>query len=256
MTRLAGPLAAAVLLAITLATYGRRVPSAPFPVPVFPVATVVFITAGSVVVAYVAWRAYLASGVTSTLFVGSGSLVFGLTALAASLMAGRGGSNPATTAFILGALAASGLHGACAVSRHFPPGRSRGSQAAAVSTAVLSLAIVALVLESSVAGNLPAFFVGVTGMTLTGKVVLGVALAVYAAVALAMGTAGRPAVLYWYSWALGITAVGLLGLLASAWVFLDLVFWAGRIALCVGGVFLVMSVQATEGEDETGGPGV
>ncbi len=255
MPRLVGAASASALLVLTALSYRVRVKAAPFPVPVIPVLTILFITSGSIIVSYIAARAYTRESLPSMLFVGSGALVFGSASLVAALMAGTQGSNASTTIFIVGAFASSGLHAACAASRLFTVKEHEGSRVVVSSAVALSLVLVAAVSAAAVRGVLPTFLGPGVGTTLLARVLLVASIATFGLASLLISLYSESVILYWYSWALALTSVGLIGILLSNWAFQAVVFWVGRTGLCLGGVFLVLSVLAAEGEGGGEGDG-
>jgi hypothetical protein len=219
-------------------------------VPIFILLTIVFITSGSIVVSYVAAKAYLKEGLPAMLFLGSGSLIFGSTSLIAAVAAlsvGQAGSNPGTTIFIIGALVSSALHLLCVESRSLGTTRRAGSRPLAVLTFVAVLLLTASVIVAAFDGLLPAFLVPGVGASAVAKGVLSVAIVMLALASARIAvSSSRSSVLYWYSSALAMTTVGLLGILLSNWTFQALVFSVGRLALCVGGAYLILSVRSAE----------
>jgi len=245
--RLVGPASVAAFIALTGVAYGLKIDANPLPVPIFPVLTIVFITSGSMIVTYIAARAYLTRGVPAMLLLGSVSFIFGSTSLVAALSAGPEGSNPATTIFVVGAVLSSALHLSCAVSRFFRSPDGGGSRSVVISSIAAALLLASSVAVVAFQGALPTFLVPDGGMSAIARGLLAVAVATFGLASLLIASSwSRSNVLYWYSSALAMTAVGLAGVLLSDWVFEAAVFWVGRIALCLGGAFLVWSVRAAE----------
>jgi len=245
--RLVGAVLVAILAVLTVLTYGLRIEAAPLPIPLFPVLTIVFITSGSIIVSYVSTRAYLKEGLPTMLFLGSATLTFGVAALVAALMSGTAGSNSSTTLFILAALVSAFLHLSCGISRFAQTREHPGSRAVALSVIALSLAFVAAIALLANQADLPTLLNPGYGTTIIAKTLLGIAIATYLGASLLIGVSSTSPILYWYSWALAALATGLFGLYLSDWVFMSVVFWTGRIAICVGGVFMVLSVLSAEG---------
>ncbi len=228
-------------------SYEAKLTASPLPVPVFPVLTIVFITSGSVIVSYVSVRAYVKEGLPSMLFLGSGSLVFGVAALVAALLAGNSGSNISTLVFILAAVCSAVLHLSCAASRFFHQSERRGSGLAALGVMALSVLLVGAIVLAAGQGVLPRFLNPGAGATSAAKTVLGGAIAIFGLAAVLIGLRSTSSILYWYSWSLATIAVGLFALLLSDWQFDAVVFWVGRIGICLGGILMVMSVLSAEG---------
>jgi hypothetical protein len=245
--RVTGAASVALFTALTAAAYGLRLTATPLPFPIFPVLTIAFITCGSLFVSYIAAKAYVRQSLVGMLFLMAGALAFGCSSLLAALSAGRTGTNLATTIFIIGALVSSSSHLLCSVSRFMRrPGRS-GARSVVVLTVAIVLSLVAIVSIAASDGLLPAFLAQGSGMTTAARALLLVTIAAFGVAALVVGATYRGSpVLYWYSCALAMTAVGLSGIYLSNWTFEDDVFWIGRVALCVGGLFLVLSVLSAE----------
>jgi hypothetical protein len=246
--RLVGAASVLVFIVLTGVSYSQRLEATPLPLPVFPALTILFITSGSITVAYIAARAYTKRGAPAMLLLGSGSLIFGSTSLVAALAAGQEGSNPATTIFIVGALLSSVSHLSCATSRYFHSTDRGGSGRVAILTVIAVLLLVASLSVVAFLGALPPFLIQGAGTTAIAKGLLATAIAAFGLSSLLIAVASsRTEILLWYSCALAMTAVGLVGVLLSDWIFETVVFWVGRIALCLGGAFLVLSVRSAEG---------
>lgn len=233
---------------MTLATRDVMLHRDPLPIPVFPILTIITITSGSVIVSYIAARAYVAEGLPSMLLLGSASLVFGTAALIAPLLTGESGSNPSCTVLVVGCGVSSALHLGCAGSRFSRHEERRASKALTALVLLLSVLVVGAVTAGSLGGFTPLFFTPDGGATLLARSVLGLAVVGFAVASLMIGPTSKSSILYWYSWALAATAMGLFGMLLADWRFDAFVFWVGRLGLCAGGIFMVMSVFSAEGE--------
>lgn len=219
--------------------------------PVYLILTVLFITSGSILVAYVSGRAYLRRRLPSMLFLGAAALTFGLTSLVASISnlmsSGKAGTNGAATVFIIGVSLSAIAHLASVGSRR----SGDRSRPGAPKTVAVEFALVAIAVLATTAvafsGMLPTFFVPGGGATPVAQSFLVLAIL---GMAFAAGVVVRPSltspVLGWYCSALGVTAVGLTGILLSDWIFEDADFIIGRTALSVAGLFLILSLRSAE----------
>lgn len=250
MPRPTGLVTVLLFVFLILAAYALDLRVNPLPVPIFVVLTILFITSGSVALAYVAALAYVRTGVVNMLLLGSGSLLFGSTSFVASLyafMAGIKGSDDATSIFVLGAVVSAALHLSCVATRTGSKEDRRGSVTLATLSGVCAVLVAFGIILATSADVLPVFLVPGSGMTTVARIVLGVATAGFGIAAIIIApSASRSGVLYWYCSALAVTAVGLAGLLLSDWVFTSIVFLLGRLALCLAGAYLVLSVRAAE----------
>jgi hypothetical protein len=246
--RYIGALSVVILLLVVAALYALR----PEPLAslglVFPILTIVFITSCSLVVTYVAVKAYSSEGLLSVLLLGCGALVFGCTSLLAAMFLGSQGQNFSATIFATGAAVSGTFHLTCAslTYRGDSPKPSRGRQAFPLVS--LASLLVVLIVVVAIAGVLPAFYAGV-GTTALDRVVLGfasIAFASSAAVMLAVFSSSRSEVLMWYSLALAATAAGLVGIALSNGDLDALPMRAGWATLYLGGVLLATSVFSAE----------
>ena len=249
MQRFVGAVSVTVLALVVVALFALK----PEPVVtlglVFPILTSLFITASSVVVAYVSVKAYSREGLFGVLFLGCGALVFGCTTLLAAMFLGSEGRNFSATVLATGAMLSAVFHLLCAslTYRGCPPRPGRGGQALLwVSLASLS---VVLILGAAVGGVLPAFYALGVGSTVLDQVVLGaaaIAFASSAAVIFVVFSSSRSAVLFWYALALAATAAGLVGVAFSDGDISAVPMRAGWATLYLGGVLLATSVFSAE----------
>ena len=222
----------------------------PLPVPLYMILTIVFITSGSIIVSFLALRAYLKERRPSILFVGSGSLVFGLTSMVAgfaAVTAGLNGSNPATTIFVVGACLSSASHLMGVGLRPIGTKRRPGGAPVVILTLAAVLGLTLIVIVAAFEGWFPTFLIPGEGITPVAMGLLAVAItALGLASFLIVVSSSMSVVLYWYTYALATTAVGLLGTLLSNWIFEAPDFLVGRTTLCLAGAFMVMSVKSAE----------
>lgn len=250
MLKLVGPASVSFFTFLTVFSYAIRVKVSPLPVPIYLILTIIFITSGSMLVSYLSARAYLKERRPSILFVGSGALIFGLTSLVAGLSAlpaGLRGSNPATTIFIVGACLSSASH-LIGVGLRPLGARQRGGPRSVVTATIAANIMVSLfVVGAALEGLFPTFLIPGYGLTPIATGLLAIAITALGLASLFLVvSSSMSGVVYWYAYALAMTAVGYLGLLLSDWFFEAFDFAVGRTALCLAGAFLVMSVRAAE----------
>ncbi|HVC26814.1 MAG TPA: hypothetical protein VND40_01510 [Nitrososphaerales archaeon] len=249
MHRFVGTLSIIVLLLFVAVLYALK----PEPILaaelIFPILTIVFITSSSVVVTYVAVKAYSRERMLSVLFLGCGALVFGCTTLLAALFLGSEGQNFSATVLAMGAVVSGAFHCLCASLTYLggapKPGRGRADT---LWVPFSSMAVV-LIVVAAVGGVLPAFYAAGSGTTMLDRVALGAAAVGFgssAAVIFAVFSSTRSVVLYWYSLALAATAVGLVGVVVSNGDMSALAMRAGWATMYLGGILLVTSVLSAE----------
>ncbi len=248
MPRLLGAASASVFAVLVLVSYAAGLRLTPLPIPAYILVTILFITSTSAVVSFVAARAYMKQRLPSLLFLGSGSLFFGSTSFIAAVVGlpeGTRGSNVAVTVFVVGAALSAVFYLASAGSR---PLGGRGGRGAISTVALFFGAVLALAVAlafASFRGELPAFLVPGSGTTPLAKGLLATSAAAMAMASLLVARSSLTSeVLSWYSAALAVDAVGILGLLISGWTFESGAFLIGRAALAVAGIYMLMSVRA------------
>ena len=107
----------------------------------------------------------------------------------------------------------------------------------------------------AVDGLLPVFFVPGRGGTPIRHILLDVATAIFAFTAMMIRTANRKSLSpfhYWYSYALGLIAVGLFGTVIAS-TFSSALFWAGRAGQWLGGVYILIAAIASVRESKVWG---
>jgi len=247
LLRVVGALSVAILVVVVAALYALR----PEPLAslglLFPILTSVFITSTSLVVAYVAVRAYSREGLHSVLFLGCGALVFGCASLVAAMYLGSEGQNFSATVLATGAELSGVFHLVCAsLTYRGDAPKEGGRRRPALWVSLASLAVVLLV-AAAVGGALPTFYAVGVGTTILDQVVLGMAALTFASsAAVVFVVSSRSAVLRWYSLALAATALGLVGIAFSNGETSALSMRAGWATLYLGGVLLASSVLSAE----------
>jgi hypothetical protein len=216
---------------------------------VFPILTSLFITASSVVVAYVSVKAFSREGLFGVLFLGCGALVFGCTTLLAATFLGSEGQDFSATVLATGALLSAVFHLMCASLTYRGASSNPGRGGQAVLWVSLASFSVVLILAAAVSGVLPEFYDPGVGSTVLDQVVLGAAAITFAssaAVIFVVFSLSKSAVLFWYALALAATAAGLVGVAFSNGNISAVPMRAGWATLYLGGVLLATSVFSAE----------
>jgi len=215
----------------------------------YPVLTIFFITASSVVVTYVCAKAYARERLLGVLFLGCGALVFGWSSLITALLFGSSGIPAAASVLAPGALLSGLFHLACAMSTRLGFGAriSKGYHAPLwLSVAALSVVLIA---AASLLGLAPTFYSSSAGATAVGDVTLVAAVLEFgcsSALEYSAFQASGSRVLFWYTASLLATTIGLAGVLLSGGQTVSVAMRLGWVALFVGGVLLLLSVVWAE----------
>lgn len=222
-----------------------------------------FISVTSFVASYISTKSYLKTGSLNLSLLSSGALVLGL----ACLIAGWGkdfvGVNAMVTIHNVGVLFSSGIHfGSAILSLGWPSYQGflpfSFKKRATLAYVGVTVFIVLLTI-ATIQGILPQFFTQETGPTPLRQWVLGTAAVLFALsgiVFMKLHLKTNSDILYWYSLALTLFALGFLC------VFLiqtsgNPLTWTGRCTQYVGGLYLLIAVLATvrvshNKEDKTG----
>jgi PAS domain S-box-containing protein len=214
-----------------------------------PILNGIFVSIASFAVAYFSMKSYLADGMISLLFLGSGSISLGVTNLATGwLMHIPGGQNLNVTLFNCGAMIAGLLHFVGAVittvkeSKKSRPGTRKILLVLAYSAAAWVILLLGFL---SFKGVLPRFYLPYIGPTLIRQFVLGTALILFAlssVIFLRIYYHSRSNFFYWYSSALTLFAGGLMGVFMMRTLD-DPINWIGRMSQYLGGVYLLVAVM-------------
>lgn len=201
----------------------------------------------SVVVAYISLKSYLSGGSRTILLLGSATLSWGFASmLAAWLLGPPGGPNIAVTISNSGSLFASLLYVASATttmgaSSSRDSKRLKSKLVLAYGGAVGFLAILS---AFALLGATPAFFVPGTGSTVLRQAVVALGLFLFAASSILFMRLYRDSksgILFWYSMALALTAIGLAAFYFGRTVG-DPIAWTGRIAVYLGGIYSLIAI--------------
>jgi PAS domain S-box-containing protein len=242
------PLYIALIAVLHLALPQELAASLVFDPPVLMlVLNTVLLFGVSVAVAATAMRAYLASGATSILLLGCGVLALGSAALVGGWVRPLGGSaNSSVTVHNLGVLLAAALHAMSAILTLVAAEPKRG--AATRRSRLLAgyagmFVAMGLITAATLGGLVPPFWMPGVGSTSLKQAVLGTAVTLFALTAIytmaLFAQSGRRFV-YWYSLALALTAVGLIGISLMKAVG-DPIGWLGRTAQYLGGVYFLLA---------------
>ena len=221
------------------------------PAWLLPITNTLFVTVMSFLVAYVAMRNYRATGQIQILLLGCGLLSVGTGAVVAAAVRGVpiAGVNLNVTIYNTAALMGGAFHFAAAflllagLSSEVKPRQKTWWQTFSYTAiAVLVVLFTAAVYK----GMVPPFFVQGVGATALRQAVLGTADILFAFSSLIfMGwyLRKRDVFLYWYSLALGLTAIGLAGFLMERAIGSPL-GWASRSSIYLGGIYFLFAISA------------
>jgi hypothetical protein len=238
-----------------LAVFNATLPPAPqlsrslvFEPPLLnAILSTVFLAFTSFVVSFIALRSYLKIGRPFLILIGSGALAWG----SASLLAGwltniSSGPNAAITISNTGALLASIFHVASGASNTKSPKlNSERIRKPIVITAYTGvLLFTGLYATGSLLGMTPQFFIAGSGQSLLRMVVLSLAAGLFGVSSILfarLNPRSKSGTLHWYFLSLALTGLGL------ASVFFgrapgDPISWTGRIAMFLGGAYLLKAV--------------
>ena len=248
--RYAGLLPVLLLIALVIGLWLHSVSTAIYEPPLLlPILNTVFLFLVSCIVAYVAMRGYLLSGSLTILLLGCGVLTLGTGALAAGWLIGPEGPNVNVTIFNVAVLLSSVLHASGVVVNLWqaPPEADVTPRRHKLLTGYLGVpAFVVLLSLAGSAGLLPPFFVQDVGPTALRQTVLVIALVLFVSSSsyiMSRFMQERRGFFYWYSLALALLAVMLIGALLQPAVGSPL-GWVSRIAEYVAGIYFLLSVNA------------
>ena len=206
----------------------------------------VFIFASSCLVSFISLRSYLSGGSRGILLLGCGALAWGLANIIASYFFNvPGGANILVTLVSTGGLFAASFHFASAIGTSTGGGRDtrllKTKLAVCYSGVVLFLLVLTVL---AVTGLTPAFFVPGSGTTMLrqGIVLVGVSLFSLASILFArLYYSSRSGILFWYSMALALTALGI-GASFFGRTVGDPIAWTSRTAIYLGGLYFLIAV--------------
>ena len=203
----------------------------------------IFITGTGIVVAIISAKTYLSHGSPNILLLGSAVLVSGLTALFAGWASSSANAN--ISIFNIGILASSVLQCLSAVVTFeeikFKALHSREVTLAVAYTA--SIIFVLLLTVVTVLGGIPTFFTP-SGPTWLREATLGAATFFFTLACFIYSwqyIRSKSKILYWYSLALVLIAVGLTGSLFEK-QFSGVLSWLNRLIQYVGGFYFILTL--------------
>jgi PAS domain S-box-containing protein len=217
----------------------------------------VFSTMASIFVADMVARAFVVRGSPGLLLLGCGVVIWGSTGVASSVI-GADDPNVIVTIHNLGALASAGCHLVGVVASIGLRRRTRTTALWVPGAYLASLVVVAFISLAAHDGWTPPFFAQGSGGTALRQWVIGSATAMFALAAALLWTTtrGSSAVFgRWYALALGLVAVGLLGVALQSSVG-SWVGWIGRVSQYLGGVYMVVAALLAMRESRAWGTSV
>lgn len=207
-----------------------------------------FLSLMPLMVAYISFGAYRASGLLSLLLLGNGAMTLGTGSLVAGISPAFGGvPNTIVTVHNTAALCSGLFHMLGALTAlqgsitQVPAGQRR--MHVAVSCFVPPLVFIAL-LFAALKGMTPVFFVQNIGPTHLRQVILGTSIGCFSISAVLLAAVfgiSRSRFMAWYSMALALIATGLLCVFVQKSVGSD-VGWLGRAAQYLAGAYLIVAV--------------
>jgi hypothetical protein len=229
------------------------------PLSLIPITHTLFISCVSFAVAYVSARSYMASGLYRFLLMGSGNLAFGLGFLASWLLNVPGGQNVLVTVDNSGTLLSSILHVSAAILVWVGVTQEkvtrRGKADVILSYGGVSLFMVLLTI-ASLLSTTPPFFVQGIGPTSLRNMVVVTALILFGISSIALMRfyfRSKADILWWYSLALSLIAVGQFAYVLQKSVGSPL-SWTGSIATYLAGVYFLIAVLIPVRESSTPAP--
>ena len=217
------------------------------PLLVFAVLQTVFLFGTSVVVAYISLKSYLSGGSRTILLLGSGTLAWGFASMVAAWLLGPpGGPNIAVTISNSGSLFASLFYIASATTT-MSAASSRDSKRRRPKLALSYGSVVGflgVLTALALLGATPLFFIPGVGSTMLRQVVVAAALFLFAISSflfMRLYLDSRSGILFWYSMALALTAIGLAAFYFGRTVG-DPIAWTGRIATYLGGIYSLIAI--------------
>ncbi len=212
----------------------------------------IFIAGTGIIVTVISARSYLKDGSINILLLGSATLIAALVALIAGWLSILS-SNQNVTIYDSGFMVSSALQLSSALSLlYWNKLRTSGRKSILAMTYGAVLIFVGLYATMSARDVFPKFFTN-SGATWVDQSVLGISITFFALsflIYIRKFAKLKSEVLYWYSLALVLFAVGLFGVALQP-QFSDSLSWMGRIAQYIGGVyFMIALLRLKTGSDE------
>jgi PAS domain S-box-containing protein len=250
-----GPAFALVVLALlaTLILWPLNISARWDPAPVNLILQIVFIGIASFFISAMAIRSFLRTGEWPVLWLGAGSLTFGVAVPLSGVLLPLVGPNAAVTTHNLNALIAAALHftGAFFVSNEIASRETPAGRASIILQVFLaSLGLLAVVTAGAIAGVFPPFFVQGQGGTILRQMILVFATLLFFLSGLVFWREYRRRginFLYWYSLGLVLISIGLGGVLIAN-VLGSPLNWVGRASQFLAGLYLLVAALVTRQE--------
>ncbi|MGZ6207605.1 MAG: PAS domain S-box protein [Syntrophales bacterium] len=226
-----------------------------------PILNTVFLFFVSCVVSYMAMRSYLISGLPTLLLLGCGVLTLGVGALLAGWLIGPEGPNVNVTIFNVSAFISSIFHTLAAIIdlMEKPPEADPMRRRRKLMAGYLGvLVLIALLVLGAIAGIMPRFFIQGVGPTTLRQTVLAIALVLFivsSSFKMIRFVQERARFLYWYSLALVLLAVTMVGAFLQPSVGSPM-GWIGRSAQYLAGMYFLMAVFSALRDAQTRGVGL
>jgi len=217
------------------------------PLLVFAALQTLFLFGTAVVVAYISLKSYLSGGSRTILLLGSGTLAWGFASMVAGWLLGPpGGPNIGVTISNSGALVSSLFYIASATTtmRDSSSRDSKSRKPKLILSYGGAVGFLAALTGFALLGATPAFFVPGAGSTILRQTVVGAGLFLFAVSSILFFRLyhdSRSGILFWYSMALALTAIGLAAFYFGRTVG-DPIAWTGRIATYLGGIYSLIAV--------------
>ena len=258
-----------IVLTLIAAVFCLRLilPSALRPALIFepplllPILNTIFLFFVSCVVSYIAMRSYLISGLPTILLFGCGVLTLGVGALLAGWLIGPEGPNVNVTIFNISAFISSTFHTATAIVDLMkkPPEADPMRRRRKLIVGYLGvLVLVVLVVLAAIGGIMPLFFIQGVGPTTLRQAVLAIALVLFIVLSsfkMIRFVQERARFLYWYSLALALLAITMVGAFLQPSVGSPM-GWVGRSAQYLAGIYFLMAVFSALRDAQTRGVGL
>jgi len=216
---------------------------------------IIFVGIPSIIIAFVALRGFLKSGAWPVIWLGIGTLTFGLSGLV-SFLVGKVPVNDIITLHNLIIFLASILYflgGFFTINRIYPLESISGRRSAALHVYLGSMILIIFTTIICIQGILPQFFIPGTGGTAIRQLILIIAAVMFflaSFMILRQYFRSKSLFIYWYGLGLLLISLGILGILMENSMGTPL-NWVGRGAQLMGGVYLIIATMVVVKEART-----
>lgn len=199
----------------------------------------------SIVIAIIGVRSFLNSGSWQVMWLGIGTLIFGLAVIFGSFLLDRTSVNAAITVHNSISFFSSVLFffGAFFIVNKIHNKEIDGRLSAVLQVYMISFAVVIFIIFSSVQGLLPPFFIDNVGGTSIRQIIVGLSVLLFfvsGVMILKEYNKEKSLLLYWYALGLILLSMGMLGILFQSETGTPL-NWMGRISQLLGGLYLAVA---------------